>query len=306
METTSCIFCPDEKQSLFREENGYRAVRCDGCGLVFVNPRPTIEEMKQLYEGQETKIDLSAHLKKRDLKCTQAEESLRWVGRYCPQGRLLEVGSAAGYFLWEAKKAGYDVLGVDLTRQFVAFSNRVLKVPAFEGTLRSAPLEKGSFDVIYMRNVLSHLAHPLEEFSLLASLLRPGGHLILETGNVAELDPTIPCDLELPDHLFHFSEKTIRLLFEKTGFVVRDVHRFALVSEFRAIKFLEKRLSRPKSPKADALKPTFEIPTEIPKSTFSGRAAASIGNFIRYDIGRLLPQTGRRCTLIGVGMKPHG
>jgi 2-polyprenyl-3-methyl-5-hydroxy-6-metoxy-1,4-benzoquinol methylase len=304
METIECIFCPGEKTTIYREENGYVAVRCSRCGLVFVNPRPTIEEMKQLYEGQETKINLLDHLQKRDLKCGQAKESLRWIGRYCRTGKLLEIGSAAGYFLWEAKKAGFDVTGVDLTHQFVEFSNRVLNVPAFEGTLRDAPLEKGSFEIIYMRNVLSHLAHPIEEFTFLGSLLKPGGYLVLETGNVAELDPTVPSELELPDHLFHFSAQTIRMLFEKTGFLVKDIHRFALLSELRTIKFLGNRFHKKRHANG-ASKSEFEIPTALPASHFGSRIAAEIGNFIRYDLGRVFPSSNRRCTLIGVGMKPN-
>lgn len=304
MESIECIFCPGQATVPYKNENGYQAVACTQCGLVYVTPRPTIEEMKQLYEGQETKIDLYGHLRRRDLKCVQAKESLRWIRRYCRSGTLLEVGSAAGYFLWEAKKAGFVVQGVDITHQFVEFSTRVLGVPAFEGTMREAPFEHESFDVIYLRNVLSHLAHPLDEFRRLRTLLKPGGYVVLETGNVAELDPSVPNLLELPDHLYHFSEKTIRLLFERTGFECVEVHRFALLTELRTFKTLERRFQKQPAAKIEQ-RLSLEMPAEVPASRLAARLGARFGSFIRYDLGRLLPQADRRCTLIAVGRRPR-
>ena len=302
MENVCCIFCKDETTTPYREENGYQAVQCSGCGLVFVNPRPSIEEMKQLYEGQETKINLSAHLLKRDLKSIQARKNLSVLRKYCASGRLLEVGSAAGYFLWEAKKAGFDVQGVDLTHQFVEFSKTVLQVPSFEGTMKEVPFEAESFDAVFMRNLLSHMAYPLDEFRNLNRLLKKEGILVLETGNAAELTPEQAGFLELPDHLYHFSEKTIVRLLEDSGFEWVATHRFSLLSEMHFVKKLEALFQRPKAGATGPKKP-LQIPTSLPASKLGARLTAHAGQFIRYDLGRVLPKEGHRCTLVMVGRK---
>src|SRR4051812_23856347 len=95
LEAVRCELCGVDETTLYAEENGYRAVRCVRCGLLYVNPRPTIDEMKALYDGLETKIDVGAHIRRRDVKTAQARWSLRTIRREKPRGRLLEVGSAA-------------------------------------------------------------------------------------------------------------------------------------------------------------------------------------------------------------------
>jgi SAM-dependent methyltransferase len=258
--------------------------------------------MKQLYDGQETKVDLRAHLKERDLKTVQAEACLRLVARYAPRGRLLEIGSAAGWFLWAAQKRGYTVQGLDLTQRFVEFSEQVLGVPAFEGTLASAPFAAGSFDVVYLRNVMSHLAYPRSELATMARLLAPGGHLVLETGNVAELAPEAAGELELPDHLHHFSEANLRTLLAMAGLDWIDTHRYVLLDQLpgvRRVKALFERLGRPR-----AQAPVRDEELRMPASHLARRLAAEAVVYGRYGVGNMLPAAGRRCSLVLVAKKP--
>jgi SAM-dependent methyltransferase len=297
MEHISCILCGSDEGRPYAEENGHQALKCDPCSLVYVSPRPTIHEMKELYQGQETQIDLHGHLQQRDHKCVQARKCLEVLQRHCPTGRLLEVGSAAGYFLWEANKLGYDVQGLDITRQFVQFSTEVLGVPAHEGTLHSAPFEDGSFDIVYMRNVLSHLSDPLAEHATLKRLLRPGGWLVFETGNVAELTPEIAGELELPDHLFHFSEGSIRTLLDRAGFECVEVHRHGLIGRLEPIRRISEVFSHNRSPRKTAV---VEPEMVLPRSHWTARWGSRLAQFVRYDLGRIAPQNGRRCTLVVV------
>jgi SAM-dependent methyltransferase len=274
-------------------ENGYTAVRCRRCGLVYVTPRPSPADMKQLYDGQETRVDVSAHLRLRDLKCAQARRSLLTIAKFQREGSLLEVGSAAGYLLWEAKKAGYDVQGLDVTRAFVEFSRAQLGIPTHEGTLGDAPFADGSFDVVYMRNVLSHLTSPRQEHDRIHGLLRPGGFLIFETGNVAELSAERAGALELPDHLYHFHEASIRKLLAMTGFAVREIRRFGLVAHLPIVRFFKSasdaRVERDQSPAA--------LCSGLPRSSWLRRLEARAGTSLRYDVGRFMAGRGRRCTL---------
>ncbi|MDJ0764884.1 MAG: class I SAM-dependent methyltransferase [Myxococcota bacterium] len=304
MEDVNCIFCDDAKSELYKEENGYRAVRCSRCELVWVTPRPSIDEMKKLYEGQETQIDLSGHLLERDLKSIQAKKCLQLISKYISEGRLLEVGSAAGYFLWEAKKSGFDVQGIDITHQFVEYSRNVLQIPTFEGILRDVPFEDNSFDAVYMRNVLSHLAYPLEEFAIMHRLLRPGGFVIMETGNLAELPADPDVYLELPDHLYHFSEKTIDLLLRKTGFTPVRTHRFTLLSRLAPFAWIERQFAK-KVAQSREPKPMWAIPTKLPPSKWHKQIISHLAQFVRYDLGRILPKKGTRATLVIVGKKEN-
>jgi len=309
MEAVSCIFCGDRGTRPYHVENGYEAVACDGCGLVFVTPRPSEQEMKRLYEGQETKVDLGLQIRNVERAVYEARRALDLIGRHKPSGRILEIGCAAGYFLREALGRGYDPTGIDITGPFVRYATEVLGVDAREGTLASVELQPGSFDVVYHRNVLSHLAYPLDAFRQMHALLRPGGVMVYQTGNVAELPGERWAgtnELDLPDHLYHFGESQLRLLAERTGFETLDVKRYALLLHEPAPRAALLRLQslfrtndKPRSPTQDKPAP-FVVPDEVPPSRILRTLEVLVDGYITYDLGAVAPKEGRRATLVVV------
>src|SRR3990172_13229665 len=48
-EHVACNLCGSETRHPFCPENGLSLVRCDNCGLVYVSPRPSAEELYALY-----------------------------------------------------------------------------------------------------------------------------------------------------------------------------------------------------------------------------------------------------------------
>src|SRR5258708_39561699 len=45
----SCHVCSSTDDSTYIEARGYRIARCTNCGLWFVNPQPTMGELRQFY-----------------------------------------------------------------------------------------------------------------------------------------------------------------------------------------------------------------------------------------------------------------
>jgi SAM-dependent methyltransferase len=305
LERIDCIFCGAIGTRPYHAERGYQAVSCLGCGLVFVTPRPTEAAMKHLYEGQETKVDLARQIRNVEAATAEARRSLDLIARYRPTGRILEIGCAAGYFLREAERRGYTATGVEITRQFVDFARGVLGLDAREGTLTGLDLPRGGFDIIYHRNVLSHLGHPLASFHRMRELLSPSGLMVFQTGNVAELPPERwegTEELDLPDHLFHYSERTIRLLLERTGFAPLTVERYALVLHDPWIRALAAHLGprlagRRRAPEAASPPPPFVPPTAAPPPRPLRAIEAHLNQLMTYDIGAAARSEGRRCTL---------
>jgi len=263
--------------------------------------------MKRLHEGQETKVDLSLQIRSVERAVLEARRALDLIGRFVPEGDLMEIGSAAGYFLREARERGYRP---DITGPFVQFARGVLGVDAREGTMGSVHFPPRSFDVIYHRNVLSHLAYPLDAFRAMRELLRPRGVMVFQTGNVAELPGehwSGTNELDLPDHLYHFGEKHIRMLAERAGFETLDVRRYTLLLHEPWIRAGLQRI-RGLGEKKSGVKKTgqpFVVPTLVPKRRLLPTLEFLVDGFITYDVGAVLPRENRRATLVVVArVKP--
>ena len=60
VETIGCILCGGAGNRVVIEENGYQGRRCDACGIIFVSPRPSREEVSAIY-ARDTAHVSSAH-----------------------------------------------------------------------------------------------------------------------------------------------------------------------------------------------------------------------------------------------------
>lgn len=101
-----------------------------------------------------------------------------------PVGELLDVGCGDGSFARSMAAAGWRATGLD-----PAMPEKDRTAPGDEGALQ---LIRGSlddlpadrrFDLITLWDVVEHLDHPTGLVSALAARLKPGGSLIMETGN---------------------------------------------------------------------------------------------------------------------------
>jgi SAM-dependent methyltransferase len=97
----------------------------------------------------------------------------------------LEQGCGTGQMSLFLASADRVVIGADLTRGALALGeaarrrygiDRALFV---ETDLRAPGLRRGAFDVVYSSGVLHHTPDPRASFASLATLLRPGGFLVL-------------------------------------------------------------------------------------------------------------------------------
>ena len=98
---------------------GCRVVRCDDCGLVFLNPQPSDDELARIQNknyclGNDSEDGRQAAS---GLKEATARRYLSEIRRYhgSQSGRLLEVGCGEGDFLVSAEAAGWQVTGVEFS-----------------------------------------------------------------------------------------------------------------------------------------------------------------------------------------------
>src|SRR3990170_4015788 len=101
---------------------------------------------------------------------------------------MLEIGAGSGYFLYEARKKGFDVYANEYNPVLASFIQTKLGIPCASEVLHDGHFKGKKFDIIYHRDVLSHCFDPISDFRKLHGMLNPGGFMVFETGNGGDID----------------------------------------------------------------------------------------------------------------------
>lgn len=153
--------------------------------------------------------------------------------------RLLDVGCSSGAFLHAAVKLGFRAEGVEPALQAAATAQAAgLKV--HRGLLQEAGYADGQFDAITLFEVIEHLQQPQDLLKECRRILRPGGILLIGTGNtdswsMAALGARWEY-LHIAKHGGHvsfFNTGSIASLAQRSGFSVAAVRT-------RGVRFCEK------------------------------------------------------------------
>jgi SAM-dependent methyltransferase len=226
----SCPLCVTSDSTPVIEDNGFTGRQCVQCGLIFISPRPTEQEMAELYHEGDAYLPPEFFLATANTLAGRlsARSAMNDVARHVSAGSLLEIGPGNGGFLAEAARRGFDVLGVELNTAQADFirTHRGLRCVSSLDDAEAL----GPFDVIYHRDVISHFYDPLGEFERLRGLLRPGGFHIFETGNFGDVDHrhfAYVRSFQYPDHLFFYSERSLLELLRRTGYEHVQTYRYS-------------------------------------------------------------------------------
>ncbi len=199
-------------------------VKCPRCDLVFyAGPIPEDGLYgKEYFSGGEY-LDYNADRKilQRNFRAQIAR--LREVA---PAGRLLEIGSAYGFFL-DLARSHWSVLGIDVSQEGVQHSREVLGLPVVLGDFLDASEQPESFDLICLWDTIEHLPRPARTIEKASRWLKPGGSLVITTGDIGSLvarwRKSRWRQIHPPTHLFYFSRKTLSRAVEQAGLEVRSV-----------------------------------------------------------------------------------
>jgi len=225
----NCHVCDGVRVYYLFSAGEHRMVRCDDCGLVFVNPQPADDELSRIYHAHYFPEKISAAEKKTLASVRQAAAQLYLskIQRYhgITTGRLLEVGCGDGDFLVEANAAGWQVTGVESSpsagqRAQARLQNGELR--GDEWPLAALPAEQ--FDLCVISSVLGDVRSPAGLLREIHRVLKPGGTLFIAMPAMDSLLARILRQkwMELKaEHLTYFDCKNLQTALFKSGF--RDV-----------------------------------------------------------------------------------
>src|SRR5687768_13082588 len=137
METLSaCILCDSPRLEVACAQNAF--ARCEACGLVFDNPRPTQAAIVDFY-SQHDKYD--NWLAEEHGRNALWKRRLRLVRRHCPSGKLLDVGTGIGQFMHFAR-AHFEVTGTEISSTAIRIARDKYGLELRQGTLETLEFER--------------------------------------------------------------------------------------------------------------------------------------------------------------------
>jgi len=225
-------------------------LECVECGTV-QQLLPSGEELHDLYRD----VDDEAYLTEEVGRRATAAHLLDLIGEHVPAGRLLDVGCGHGLLLDEARKRGYEVVGLELSRAAARHAREALGLEVIEQPVE-AFVDLDGFDVVVLADVLEHLDDPVAAVDRCAGLLRPGGALCVVTPDPSSLTARLAGRRwwgYVPAHACLLPRATLRELVSARGLIIAtDVPLVRSFSARRWIGGLAERLGPARAP-LDAL-----------------------------------------------------
>lgn len=251
-EIKKCNFCKSNKlrlwgvgrDNLHNNPGEFKLFKCKNCGLIFINPQPSMREIGKYYPSEyysfqgirikEKYWPVRLKLFLYDLYFNRSNKNyflktvlsplkalVRGVQFPIPN-KVLDVGCGSGQFLYEMKILGAkEVHGVE-PGGFNKESADEHRIKIKNSTLSEAKYDKNFFDLVTMNHVLEHVNDPDETLKEIQRTLRPGGKLIIGVPNTRSLDCYLFgvnwYNLDVPRHLFDYSSKNLSKHLKSLGF----------------------------------------------------------------------------------------
>lgn len=237
MENKKCEICGDHavlkenKCSGYQEGMSFQIYLCTSCNSSFALPRVDVQEIyNSIYTQTEIVPGYDRYYKyaneilkyNNPLEYLTNVESTYWsvakaldkITSNKQSEKILEIGSGLGYLTYSLKKAGYDILGLDISEEAVSASKR--KFGDFyicQDIFNYNKTHANYYDIIILTEVIEHVENPLEFISEIIKLLKPLGSIILTTPNKSLFPKEVIWKTDLPPiHYWWLSEDSIERL----------------------------------------------------------------------------------------------
>ena len=229
MEDVLCPVCGTTPSPFAIDYQGFQLCRCLGCGLQFLSPRPTFEQLAEKVYNQTYHAVPDAPAALSETSRYQFERQYKTIEELLGHtGKILDVGCGNGTFLKFGEPRGWEAFGCDIVLS--PYVRNAGSFPLWEGRLLEIDFGSQRFDAIRFNHVLEHTQNPLAELERARALLKPGGVVFVSVPNIGGISTrlkNLQSRLHLKrrrwrhyaalHHLWFFTPKTLERLFVKAG-----------------------------------------------------------------------------------------
>lgn len=204
----------------------FEICQCTNCLLGITTPRPDSDKLGEYYQSEE----YVSHSGKTSggigiLYKLAREFTLGWkksdIEKHKETGSILDFGCGTGEFLHAMQNSGWDITGVEPSKIAQLKAENLTKQKIH--TTLDVP---DTFDVITAWHVIEHVPDLTETILKLKGLLKKDGILFMAVPNFQSPDAKHYMEhwagFDVPRHLWHFSKKSMTVLFESVGLQLMD------------------------------------------------------------------------------------
>jgi 2-polyprenyl-3-methyl-5-hydroxy-6-metoxy-1,4-benzoquinol methylase len=244
----SCELCGGDDAFVKYDFGPHQIYRCRACTFMWLHPKPSAHELEEVYgfdyyhnerffENRNQSIyGYYDYLSERYIKQQNYDELVErlrdLVQDFEPgSSRFLDAGCGLGYLLDVAFDKDFDVEGIEYNPAAAERIRKKFRFPVFCGDLMR--FEGGPFDAIVMLDVVEHLMKPFDSLQKMASLMKPGGVLMISTMDCDSFVSRI-MGKRLEDfrrtreHLYFFTRGTMTTALERVGFEIIRIDSYGL------------------------------------------------------------------------------
>lgn len=196
--------------------------KCNRCGFLFTNPRPDKNHLKDYYNSDQyishsDKIRSVTDLVYNIIRKYTLVQKEKLIRKFTQHKSILDYGCGTGDFLNTCLKKGWDIYGFEPndTAQKIAALKTGREMYSYENDIS----QLSNLSIITLWHVLEHIPDLNLTLSILKKLLSKKGKLVIAVPNHQAYDANLYKEYwaayDLPRHLYHFDQNTMKKLMEK-------------------------------------------------------------------------------------------
>lgn len=264
--TARCPFCGNAEGSFDIAQPSVRdplpgyspsAIRCPCCAGVFLWPQMDAETERRFYadNSQLTRtlgddFDWDDYARRTEADTARRAQFLApFLGSTV---RLVEIGCGYGFVLSQIRDRVHQAIGIEPGEARRTYGKDKLGLDLRPPPLVAGDVTPGSMDVACAFQVLEHIAQPAPFLAEIFTALKPGGWLVIEVPNVADLYVS----LSRPYRAFHFQSAhalyytpaTLKRVLAQAGFSVesiRGTQRYAMANAVQWLRHGKPQIKAP-------------------------------------------------------------